>query len=220
MAADQLAALGKAEQVDSGRRRLREANVIVQRAELGKLDAGKICFLNHRSKPLEGSSVFQDLCSLVRDLFILDFRSRVMVEVVAAEVGAVSGGDSDLGMHVLHGELLESNRISEHKTTLIGNLLALGLRGRVAAEVVAAKQSCISSLDTNFGMQEVEITLMAAADFGDKQAVLDQSNSMISGVITVMQRMYLGRKGNAKNLLKFSSLKNNEVEGIQTFVTW
>jgi hypothetical protein len=56
----------------------------------------------------------------------------------------------------------------------------------------------------------MEITLMTAADFGNKQVVLNQSNSTISGVITVLQRMYLGCKGNAKNLIKnFLSLKNN-----------
>jgi hypothetical protein len=51
---------------------------------------------------------------------------------------------------------------------------------------------------------------MTAADFGDKQVVSNQSNSAISGVITVLQRMYLGRKGNAEILIKkFPSLKNN-----------
>jgi hypothetical protein len=51
---------------------------------------------------------------------------------------------------------------------------------------------------------------MTTADFGDKQVVWNQSNSMISGVITVLQRMYLGQKGNAKILIKnFQSLKND-----------
>jgi hypothetical protein len=45
---------------------------------------------------------------------------------------------------------------------------------------------------------------MTAADFDDKQFVLNQSNSTISGVITVLQRMYLGRKWNAKILIKKS----------------
>jgi hypothetical protein len=39
---------------------------------------------------------------------------------------------------------------------------------------------------------------MTTADFGNKQVVLNQLNSTISGVITVLQRMYLGRKGNNK----------------------
>jgi hypothetical protein len=43
---------------------------------------------------------------------------------------------------------------------------------------------------------------MTAADFGDKQVVSNQLNSTISGVITVLQRMYLERKGNAKIILK------------------
>jgi hypothetical protein len=43
---------------------------------------------------------------------------------------------------------------------------------------------------------------MTAADFGNKQVVLNWLNSTISGVITVLQHMYLGLKGNAKNLLK------------------
>jgi len=51
---------------------------------------------------------------------------------------------------------------------------------------------------------------MTAADFGNKQVVLNQLNSTIFGVITVLQRMYLGQKGNAKILIKnFLSLKNN-----------
>ena len=51
---------------------------------------------------------------------------------------------------------------------------------------------------------------MTTADFGNKQLVSNQSNSTIPGVITVLQRMYLGRKGDAKILLeKFPSLKNN-----------
>jgi hypothetical protein len=58
--------------------------------------------------------------------------------------------------------------------------------------------------------QSTEITSMTAADFGNKQAVLNQPNSTISGVITVLQRMYLGCKGNAKILIKnFLSLKKN-----------
>jgi hypothetical protein len=48
----------------------------------------------------------------------------------------------------------------------------------------------------------MEITSMTAADFGDKRVVLNQSNSTISRVTTVLQHMYLGRKGNAKILLK------------------
>ncbi len=43
---------------------------------------------------------------------------------------------------------------------------------------------------------------MTAADFGNKQVVSNQLNSTISRVITVLQRMYLGRKGNAKILIK------------------
>jgi hypothetical protein len=43
---------------------------------------------------------------------------------------------------------------------------------------------------------------MTAADFGNKQVVLNQLNSTIFGVITVLQRMYLGQKGNAKILIK------------------
>jgi hypothetical protein len=51
---------------------------------------------------------------------------------------------------------------------------------------------------------------MTAPHFGNKQVVLNQSNSTISGVIMVLQRMYLGRKGNAKILIKnFLSLKND-----------
>jgi hypothetical protein len=42
---------------------------------------------------------------------------------------------------------------------------------------------------------------MTAAGFGNKQVVLNQSNSTIFGVITVLQHMYLGRKGNAEILL-------------------
>jgi hypothetical protein len=58
--------------------------------------------------------------------------------------------------------------------------------------------------------QSTEITSMTAADFGAKQVVLNQLNSMISGVITVLQHMYLECKGNAKILVKnFLSLKNN-----------
>jgi hypothetical protein len=50
---------------------------------------------------------------------------------------------------------------------------------------------------------------MTASDFGYKQAVSNQSNSTISKVIMVLQRMYLGHKGNAKILIKnFLSLKN------------
>ncbi len=52
--------------------------------------------------------------------------------------------------------------------------------------------------------QSMEITLMTA-----KQVVLNQSNSMISRVIMVLQCMYLGRKGDAKILLKIFYLKNN-----------
>jgi hypothetical protein len=56
----------------------------------------------------------------------------------------------------------------------------------------------------------MEITSMTAADFGNKQVVLNQLNSTISGVITVLQCMYLGHKKNAKILIKnFLSLKNN-----------
>ncbi len=43
---------------------------------------------------------------------------------------------------------------------------------------------------------------MTAADFGDKQIALNQLSSTISGEILVLQRMYLGRKGNAKILIK------------------
>jgi hypothetical protein len=43
---------------------------------------------------------------------------------------------------------------------------------------------------------------MTAADFGKKQVVLNQLNSTISRVITVLQHMYLGRKRNAKILIK------------------
>jgi hypothetical protein len=45
---------------------------------------------------------------------------------------------------------------------------------------------------------------MTAADFGSKQVVLNQMSSTISGVITVLQRMYLGCKGDAKILIKKS----------------
>ena len=48
----------------------------------------------------------------------------------------------------------------------------------------------------------MEITLMTAADFGKQQVVSNQLNSTISGVITVLQCMYLGHKGNAKTLIK------------------
>jgi hypothetical protein len=55
----------------------------------------------------------------------------------------------------------------------------------------------------------MEITSMTAAVFGDKQVVLNQSNSTKSGVITVLHRMYLERKGNAEILIKkIQSLKN------------
>ncbi len=47
----------------------------------------------------------------------------------------------------------------------------------------------------------MKITSMTTADFGNKHVVLNQSNSMMSGVIMVLQRMYLGRKENAKVLL-------------------
>jgi hypothetical protein len=61
---------------------------------------------------------------------------------------------------------------------------------------------------------------MNAADFGDKQVVLNQLNSMISGVITVLQHMYLGRKGNAKILIKnFLSLKNDIGAALHTVHT-
>jgi hypothetical protein len=43
---------------------------------------------------------------------------------------------------------------------------------------------------------------MTAADFGDKQVVSKLSNSTISGVITELHHMYLGRKGNANILIK------------------
>jgi hypothetical protein len=42
---------------------------------------------------------------------------------------------------------------------------------------------------------------MTAADFGNKQVVLNQLNSMISGEILVLQHMYLGCKGNFKILI-------------------
>jgi hypothetical protein len=48
----------------------------------------------------------------------------------------------------------------------------------------------------------MEITLMTAADFGNKQVVWNQSNSMISREILVLQRMYLGRRGGAEILIK------------------
>jgi hypothetical protein len=48
---------------------------------------------------------------------------------------------------------------------------------------------------------------MTTADFSNKQVILNMLNSMISGVIMVLQRMYLGRRGNAKILLKIFSLK-------------
>jgi hypothetical protein len=58
--------------------------------------------------------------------------------------------------------------------------------------------------------QSTEITSMTTADFSDKRVVSNQSNSTNIRVITVLQRMYLGCKGNAKILIKkFSSLKNN-----------
>jgi hypothetical protein len=50
--------------------------------------------------------------------------------------------------------------------------------------------------------QSTKITLMTAADFGNKQVVSNQLNSTISGVIMVPQHMYLGHKGNAELLLK------------------
>jgi hypothetical protein len=50
--------------------------------------------------------------------------------------------------------------------------------------------------------QSMEISSMTAADFGNKQVVLNQLNSTISGVIMILQHMYLGCKGNAKILIK------------------
>ncbi len=65
--------------------------------------------------------------------------------------------------------------------------------------------------------QSTEITLMTAADFGEKQVVLNQLNLTISRVITVLQRMYLGRKGNAKNSPQnFPSLRNNVSAALHT----
>jgi hypothetical protein len=61
---------------------------------------------------------------------------------------------------------------------------------------------------------------MTAADFGNKQVVSNQLNSTISGVITVLQHMYLGRKGNAIILIKnFPSLKNSVVTALHTVHT-
>jgi hypothetical protein len=58
---------------------------------------------------------------------------------------------------------------------------------------------------------------MTTADFSDKP---NQSNSMIFGVITVLQHMYLGRKGNAKILIKnFLSLKNDIGAALHTVHT-
>jgi hypothetical protein len=48
----------------------------------------------------------------------------------------------------------------------------------------------------------MEITSMNPADFGNKQGVSNQPNSTISGVIMVLQCMYLRRKGNVEILLK------------------
>ncbi len=61
---------------------------------------------------------------------------------------------------------------------------------------------------------------MTAVDFGNKRVVLNQSNSTISKVIMVLQRMYLGRKGNAEILIKnFISLKNDIGAALHTVHT-
>ncbi len=66
----------------------------------------------------------------------------------------------------------------------------------------------------------MEITSMTAADFGNKRVVSNQSNSMISGVITILQHMYLGRRENAKILIKtFPSLSNNIGNALHTVHT-
>jgi hypothetical protein len=50
--------------------------------------------------------------------------------------------------------------------------------------------------------KSTDITLITAADFGNKQVVLNHLNSSISGEILVLQHMYLARKENAKILIK------------------
>jgi hypothetical protein len=65
----------------------------------------------------------------------------------------------------------------------------------------------------------MQITLMTTADFGNKQVVLNQSNSMLFEVITVLQHMYLGHKGNAKILLNFFKSENNVGAALHTVRT-
>ena len=118
------------------------------------------------SRLLQCLSISQDLGSLIGLLHRLSLGCRGTFKVVAAECSWIRGDNTNLGMQIVHGCLLECKSISQDISTLISKLIILGFRSRRAVKVVTPEASSIHRTDSNLRMHKVHSRLLQCLSIG------------------------------------------------------
>ena len=111
-------------------------------------------------KSLECSSIGQGHVTLFRILNRFLFRSRSTVKIAASTCSCkqskLRGRNTNLGVHVIHGQLLESNCISQRHATLFRLLFRFLLSGRSTVKVATSSSGRIGSNDSKLGVHVID----------------------------------------------------------------